>query len=940
MKQVIALVSIIIIFFETDFAQINPDSKIEYDLRNGIINESQAILQKFYMGFAKEKVISKYLLASDSYRKCGTEFIIEYNKIKNHLDPKVVNEIESVIGFENRFNITASTYISPDGKFEITYETSGTNAVPTKDSNLNGIPDYVENIANYFDYSWRKLIDTMGYLPPPIGTGKYKVTFENMDYYGYTNTYSTTPKLTYIVMHNNFSGFPANDDPDGDQLGAAKVTAFHEFKHALQIVYNNWNDPGWFLEMDATWSEDIGFDQVNDYYNYLTSSHITQPGRTFESGSGYEDCLWLHFLSQSFGNTINKSIWQRRQVNGFEDIYLCFNNILANYSATFEHALTEYFAWNYLTGINSDKSVGYQEAAQYPSATICKNITSLPQSFSGCNREKLSANFIKIAGGNFTKKIVVSFAAASGLNNFAVVTKNSNGTISVDLNYAAKTSFDYLSNVNSSEISDITFIPVCISKGTTDYSYNITCDYFKPAIFTHTQLKDTETADERVVKTLLETPFNIVNKDSLKLYYRKENESYSNVNMISTATQNEFNAVIPNLGNEVSVNYYFQTSDSDGNKYSYPDNAPDTSFSYFVGTDIIAPSINLFEIKNEKSKYNLPLEIFTNINDNISVDSAFVEVDFKGATFKVPMQNITDDVYFAKVDISQESIISGDKLYYRIISRDISTMKNISAFPTDGFNSISFVEGFKFSSVPNLQIPDNNPISVRDTIEVEQDLLIGDIDIYLKATHNYPSDLEFRLKNPLGSTSYIISKPGLDQNLSAKNLDVILDEESFRSFQNIFLTDAGTIDGHFLPSGLDLNSLSGINAKGKWILLAYDKATGNTGTVNEWGLIIREKIPSDVSNTEISLEGYSINNYPNPFNPSTTITFAISVPSRISLKIYNSIGQLVKTIFDNKEFSSGTHNTIFDANGLSSGIYFGRIESKNFNKTIKLMLLR
>ena len=317
--------------------------QIENDLQQGLITYDEAILHKFYLGFGSKNIFPNYSNATEKqYRKCGTDLIVEYYKNKSKLSSNSIKEIESLISKDNLFKTTAQIYTSPSSKFELTYETSGINSVPTKDSNLNSVPDYVENIADYFDYTWKKLIDTMGYLPPPIGSGKYKVSFQNMEYYGYTNVDGSNTKSTYIVLHNNFIGFPANDDPDGDQLGAAKVTAFHEFKHAIQIMYNYWNDPSWFLEMDATWAEDIGFDDVNDYYNYLSESHIKQPGRSFETGSGYEDCLWMHHLSQSFGNKINKDIWQRRQLNGFENIYQCFNNILLNYSSTFNTSLTKY----------------------------------------------------------------------------------------------------------------------------------------------------------------------------------------------------------------------------------------------------------------------------------------------------------------------------------------------------------------------------------------------------------------------------------------------------------------------------------------------------------------------------------------------------------------------------------------------------------------------
>ncbi len=80
-------------------------------------------------------------------------------------------------------------------------------------------------------------------------------------------------------------------------------------------------------------------------------------------------------------------------------------------------------------------------------------------------------------------------------------------------------------------------------------------------------------------------------------------------------------------------------------------------------------------------------------------------------------------------------------------------------------------------------------------------------------------------------------------------------------------------------------------------------------------------------------------NYPNPFNPSTTIKFALPVKTNLSLSVYNTLGEKIAEIF-NGELEEGYHEMMFNASGLSSGIYFYKIESKNFNSTKKLMLLK
>ncbi|HKJ81614.1 MAG TPA: phospholipase D-like domain-containing protein [Ignavibacteriaceae bacterium] len=80
-------------------------------------------------------------------------------------------------------------------------------------------------------------------------------------------------------------------------------------------------------------------------------------------------------------------------------------------------------------------------------------------------------------------------------------------------------------------------------------------------------------------------------------------------------------------------------------------------------------------------------------------------------------------------------------------------------------------------------------------------------------------------------------------------------------------------------------------------------------------------------------------NYPNPFNPSTTITFSIPNESFVIIKIYNTLGQEVKTLL-NRDESAGSYSINFNASYLSSGIYFYSLRAGNYYKVKKMMLLK
>ena len=82
-----------------------------------------------------------------------------------------------------------------------------------------------------------------------------------------------------------------------------------------------------------------------------------------------------------------------------------------------------------------------------------------------------------------------------------------------------------------------------------------------------------------------------------------------------------------------------------------------------------------------------------------------------------------------------------------------------------------------------------------------------------------------------------------------------------------------------------------------------------------------------------------LNNYPNPFNPSTTIEFGLATSCLVKIKIWNILGQIVAMPI-NKHYEAGTYKIIFNASNLVSGIYFYQIEAGNFSDTKKMVLTR
>jgi flagellar hook assembly protein FlgD len=85
-------------------------------------------------------------------------------------------------------------------------------------------------------------------------------------------------------------------------------------------------------------------------------------------------------------------------------------------------------------------------------------------------------------------------------------------------------------------------------------------------------------------------------------------------------------------------------------------------------------------------------------------------------------------------------------------------------------------------------------------------------------------------------------------------------------------------------------------------------------------------------------------NFPNPFNPSTTIKFDLKDKGFVSLKVYNVAGQLVRTLV-NGERDANSYTVTWDGKNdrggaVASGIYFYKMETKDFSQTKKMVMLR
>ena len=163
---------------------------------------------------------------------------------------------------------------------------------------------------------------------------------------------------------------------------------------------------------------------------------------------------------------------------------------------------------------------------------------------------------------------------------------------------------------------------------------------------------------------------------------------------------------------------------------------------------------------------------------------------------------------------------------------------------------------------------------------------------------------------------------------------------------NLRLVDLSQ-NGEFIfeHNALQIDENSGHQLVPDWENLTNSELTilideGNDGTIDDTIFVKNQATNVEDEGSLLSPNSYNLTqNYPNPFNPTTTIKYSIPQSGNVTLKVYDILGNEVVTLL-NEEKNAGVFSVTFDATGLSSGIYFYRMQAGNFIQTRKMLILK
>jgi hypothetical protein len=272
-----------------------------------------------------------------------------------------------------------------------------------------------------------------------------------------------------------------------------------------------------------------------------------------------------------------------------------------------------------------------------------------------------------------------------------------------------------------------------------------------------------------------------------------------------------------------------------------------------------------------------------------------------------------------------------------------------------------------FAPTPNISAMQSVPLSVPTTLNLPVKINVGG-----SATNGYLPDQEWNNKveygymdGSAGQFSSFLQINGTDEDIiyqSERNSLVAYNIRIPNGLYNLklmmaenYFSETGSrifdiyVEGENVAKDLDIYKVVGKNSayelnipnvEVKDEILEINLASQiNNSLLN--GIVVEKSLTGMRDNNEIIQKSFSLlQNYPNPFNPSTTISYQLPVNGNVTLKVFNALGQEIKTLINGFQ-NAGFHSLLFTlSSSLPSGIYFYQLKSGSSTATKKLIIAK
>jgi hypothetical protein len=207
--------------------------------------------------------------------------------------------------------------------FCVHWVAEGLDAPNLKDTDGDGVPDYVQRVLKIAEHVHQVENEELGWRDPKSdgrrggGVGKTDVYLSQIggQLFGYaapdrgqnTRGHPIPRRLFgYLVLDNDYSAF---EFPGTKPIADLEVTIAHEYNHILQFGYDAYQDP-WFAESTAVWMEDQVYNDLDDYLRYVRRwVKLFDTPLTANSIKEYGSAVWNQWLARRYGRALIRRAW-------------------------------------------------------------------------------------------------------------------------------------------------------------------------------------------------------------------------------------------------------------------------------------------------------------------------------------------------------------------------------------------------------------------------------------------------------------------------------------------------------------------------------------------------------------------------------------------------------------------------------------------------------
>lgn len=481
MKNLLLITFLIV---QSVFSINNPLTLINSDLNDGTISLEDAIELKTRVILLPESLPLHYHLTHVDKLRCGADIMSEAEEYKNSFPSDLINRMNNISRTTN--NPNTEYYYTPEENFRIGYQTSGSDAPSQYDGDNSGVPDYIEDMGQYFEDALVFQVDTLGFNNPLDFTtaSQFIVTVENLE-----GVYGYVPGNSYhrIWMDNSLS----------DRFN--KLTSAHELHHLSQHSYTVGSS--WYKECTSMWVEEAMYDNLDGYNGYEQAFQQNPPWSLdyFQSGGLYQygSVIWNLYIEQNYGRDAIRTIWEKPYGSATTAANSFFNDQSSSLSTEF----IQFSAWNFFTGFRANGSYPdgeHEEADNFTPASYTAYGSGSSYTFNpglDDQPDHLGCNYVKVNSNAGSGHLLITFDGESNTDWYVkLLTNQSNNYNGLDMSIDENGYGFYILN-NWDDFSDVTIAPMVLNTYGNNNVYTVSAEVIQNMVNIESIITETSSGD-------------------------------------------------------------------------------------------------------------------------------------------------------------------------------------------------------------------------------------------------------------------------------------------------------------------------------------------------------------------------------------------------------------------------------------------------------------